>query len=240
MSNGPPLPMMITLALVLAGVVAVIIASTIAERKKRRQIEQALDAAGIEILHAPGRKNPAAAARAFERLGPLRNLSRGAKAVQFAGLAREGGREICIVQHAYTVSTGKSQHTVYHAMAAVPCPPAWPELRLKPEHFLHKLADWIGHTDIKVESETFNQRWRVTGRDPEFATVLLTPQIQARLTDWPKGYWAAIGQGAIVVALNARLKPAQIPTIIGLAAELAEMIPPELDVWGIDEVRAGN
>ena len=86
--------------------------------------------------------------------------------------------------------------------------------------------------DIRVESEAFNSRWRVKGSDQEFATVFLSPEMQRRLTDWPKGYWLAEGGGAIVVATKARLNPERLTTLIRLVGEVVGLVPAEMEMWG--------
>lgn len=216
--------------------VAVVITLAVkSQRRRNRELLQASEQAGVEVVHASGVKNRMAAEQAFSRVGTLRKLPGGARNVRFAGSVHAGDREITIVEHSYTVSTGKSHHVVYNSIAAVDGPAAWPDLRLTSENFLHKIADMVGHKDIRVESEEFNKRWRVKGKDEEFATVLLTPKIQETLTAWPRGYWLAIGGGAIAVVMHGSLNAERLNAMIRMVTELADLIPPEMEMWGEGE-----
>lgn len=207
----------------------------LSEKKRVRRLREACEAAGVRILHGAGLKDEQAAAAFFDRIGLMRDLRTGDKGVRFAGQLRADGQEITLLEHSYTSGSGKNQSTVRHAIAAVEAPAHWPELRITPEGVFRKLAELVGQKDIQLENEEFNRRWRVKTADEDFAIVLLTPQVQARLMEWPKEYRAVIGGGAIAVVASGYITAARLQQMPGLVTGLAALIPSELELWGLDD-----
>lgn len=210
----------------------------LAEKKRQRRLREACEAAGVTIVHGAGVKDKDAAARLFAFAGLMRELRTGAKGVSFAGLARAGEREVTFIEHSYTTGSGKSQRTVRHSLAAIPAPPQWPELRISPEGIFRKLAELVGQKDVQLENPEFNDRWRVKTADEDFAIVLLSPEVQARMMEWPKEYWAAIGGGAIAIVTGGHLTAERLTLMLRLVTELGGLIPPEVAMWGLDINRA--
>ncbi|MCC6678047.1 MAG: hypothetical protein IT436_12975 [Phycisphaerales bacterium] len=221
--------------------VGVFIALAIAAEKRRAQRQrEACEAAGVSIRHGLGLKDEDAARYFFDRTGLMRELRTGAKGVGFAGVARAGDREVVLVEHSYTSGSGKSQHTVRHAIVSVAAPGRWPDLRITPEGIFRKLAELVGMKDIQLENPAFNDRWRVKTADEDFAVVLISPEMQAWLAEWPREYWVTIGEGAISVVASGHITPARLPVMIRLVTELADLIPPELEMWGVEEADSGQ
>lgn len=201
------------------------------EKKRKAKLLAAIQAADFRLLHSPDKPDKAVAEALFGRVGLMRGLRTGGVGVCFAADKSINGREVLVLEHTYTSGSGDNKSSVRHVLAAVEAPVGWPEMTLTPEGPLRRLAEFAGHKDIQLEDAAFNARWRIKGSDEEFATVLLSPEIQAWLAAWPKDYWLAVGHGAVVVAARGYLTAAKLPEMIRLITELMAMIPPEMEMW---------
>src|SRR5205823_7867799 len=85
----------------------------------------------------------------------------------------------------YTESTDSNGHTsrTYHrfsiVLADLAC--AIPNVTIRKESLLTKMADHFGFHDIEFESEDFNRRFRVGSDDHEFAYQLIDDRMMAWL-----------------------------------------------------------
>lgn len=201
------------------------------EKKRQAKLLEAVSELGLHVMHSPAHLDRAAAENAFGRLGLMRALRKGGSGVRFAASGAAQGRELTLVEHGYTSGSGDSKTTIRHAIAATPCPVAWPELRLTSESRLRKLAEWAGAKDIEVEDPAFNARWKVRCTDPEFAVVLLTPEVQRELAAWPRHLWIEIGHGAVTVAARGYLTADRARELAAVITGLTALIPRELEVW---------
>lgn len=208
----------------------------VSEKRRKQRQREACIAAGVDIRHGLGVKDDDAARAFFDRTGLMRELRTGEKGVQFAGVVRTNEREVTLIEHSYTSGSGKNQSTVRHAIAAVPAPATWPELRVVPEGIFRKLAELMGQKDVQLENQAFNERWRVKTTDEDFAVVLLSPEMQGWLAEWPREYRVMIGGGAIAIVSSGQLTPTRLPVMIRLVNEVADLIPPELELWGVEEM----
>ena len=67
---------------------------------------------------------------------------------------------------------GKSRQVHRETCAILTIPAACPSLRLTHENALTRLADHFEHTDVKLEYDDFNRRFRVECEDQKFAFCL--------------------------------------------------------------------
>lgn len=200
--------------------------------RKQRELDAAVKAAceALGLKHekfAVGKGD----APAFAPYASVTPLNHGHKGLQWIarGILRQ--RPVELFQHSYTVSTGKSSHHVFHTCSAVDCPPHWPEVRLAPEGVLHRLGEKLGFRDIKIEDDAFNARWRVTSADPDFAQLLLGPEVQRFLLDAPKIEQWGVFSGKLVCLHSGKVEPDKLAALAPRAAELFELIPRELANW---------
>lgn len=91
------------------------------------------------------------------------------------------GHTFCSFQYSYVVSTGKSSTTVYVAVAAIRLPSALPQLTVSNESIGGKIAQFFGGKDIQLESDDFNNEFRVQSDNEAFAYGVLTPQTMESL-----------------------------------------------------------
>lgn len=213
---------------IIAGVAALGLVVYLVERRRKRVIADSLRALGLESSF----DNPTLpSSEAFNQIGPLTRLTRGAAGVNWHAQGQIGDRPVTLVEHRYSVGSGKNRRTVYHTIAATPCPPSWPTLSVTGEHFFHRVAEFFGSHDIKVEDQEFNSRWRVKSDREDFAVLVLTPEVQRFLSGLTDGTWLEIGRGAICLVRRSQLNGEKACRLVQTTTALAGLLPPELEAW---------
>jgi len=187
---------------VIAIIVAIIVLAARGESRRRRELFDALRARGFHVSEKPSRTELDSLFVAFDGMAPLK---KGAKGLRWHATGRSGVGDIQIIEHAYTVSSGKHHHTVINTCVAVVGGISWPTLTLEGEGALARFAEMLGATpDIKLEDEAFNKRWRVKCDDEAFALAVLSPEVQLTLIAAPRADWWAIGGPFGTVCLGRR------------------------------------
>ena len=96
-------------------------------------------------------------------------------------------------------------------------------LAITPENLFTRLADHLGFHDVTYESEEFNRRFRVTCKDPKFATDM----VDARMMQWlltTKG-WSFEMAGTLLLCYRGRVDPNGIVPVMGTLKEFRDHIP---------------
>lgn len=91
------------------------------------------------------------------------------------------GRPARSFAYQYTTGSGKNRSTSTWHVVAIDLPAYLPALELTPDGLGAKLAKGLGGQDIQLESEDFNQTWRVEARMAKFAHDVLSPRLMQRL-----------------------------------------------------------
>jgi hypothetical protein len=208
-------------------IVIIITAVAIAEHRRKKRLVASLSALGLNVS-LDGRTH---GVNAFSRLGPLMRLRNGASGVRWHAEGQLGGLAVTLVEHRYTTGHGKNRRTHYHTVAATPCPTTWPTVSVTAEHLFHKIAEFLGSKDIKVEDPAFNSRWRVKGDSEDFTVLMLSPDVQQYCQRLPRGVWLEVGQGAMCVVTGRRLDGPKAADLVQRVAELRSLQPAELDAW---------
>lgn len=149
------------------------------------------------------------------------------------------GRPVAVGQHYYMVHTGKTVVAVHHAVACVGIGPGWPALRIEPSNVLTRAMESVGLlSDVELEREAFNRKFRLLCEDETFAVALLSGEAQDYLLDRaPTASWR-IGAGRMALVRRTTLKPAHVGTMLDTLSGLLALIPRELESYG-EESRAG-
>ena len=110
---------------------------------------------------------------------------RSAKVLEFIDGVTPSGRTFCSFNYNYEVSSGSdgSSHTVNRAIVMVRLPAVLPTLSLSYERFGDKVSKFFGGQDIELESDEFNQMFRVKSPVEAFAYAVLHP----RMMEWLMG-----------------------------------------------------
>lgn len=220
--------------LIIGGIMAAILGIGVvawrAEQKRMRELAAGLALAGLEVVTSPTDEQKRSA---FEALGPFRDLRDGPRGIVWFARGHVQGREVTLGEHKYTTGSGKNRTTVRHTVAAIAASERWPALSLAEENLLHKIAEMFGSKDLKLEDEAFNKRWRVSADDTEFATLVLSPEVQAWSMALPARTIIRVGRGGMGLATNWGVKLENAQRLVSSVSELASLLPPELDAWGV-------
>ncbi len=140
-------------------------------------------------------------------------------------------RPLVAFDYSYVTSSsdtsGRRSEQTHHFAVVVLALPTWlPRLQLTPENLLTRAASAIGlDPDIDLESEDFNRRYRVTSRQPKFASDVLTPRTMQALLAQPAGAMRVDGN-ALVGWESGRLEPVRLLARLTLLHTLLDGIPP--------------
>lgn len=215
----------------IGGVVVLVILATIlakrADAKRRVSVRAALENRGL-THHDQG---PPVRAPYELVLAPIQALaSRASKTLWSAGGVIDGV-EFIALEHHYSTGAGKNRQVHNHSVVSIPVPETWPKLDVYAENLFHKIGEFFGSKDLKVDDEAFNKRFRVKGPSEDFVLLFLTPEIQRLMLNWPKGTTLALGNGRLCVSRSAHLDAAHWPALIDEAVALRNALPKELEAW---------
>jgi hypothetical protein len=210
-------------------IVAMIFVISVLDKARRHDVGAALAEKGMEVDHAPPKERRGGHFAPFASLKALRH---GAKGVRiWAGGAVEG-RQVFLIDHAYTVHTGKSNHTVHHTAAATACPAQWPVVSLKGQNLVTGWWANLHGRDMTLENEAFNKRWIVRAENEDFALLVLSPQVQEFLCNAPSGETWQIGHGWICWYRQKGLQIDNADVPVERLMGLVRLLPAELAHWG--------
>lgn len=198
-----------------------------AEQKRRRTIFTLLRERGFTVTEAPAKPAKAALFASFEGITALRH---GGKGLRWHAVLKDRTRHIEVIEHSYTISSGKNSSTIVHLCIAMVGGAAWPMLTLTPEGIADRLGELLGgKADIKLENERFNKAWRVRCDDDAFALAILSPEVQQVLAESVRGESWSFG-GPTGLIWTARTVSAQEKTVREMFERLEAVvaaIPPE-------------
>ncbi len=216
--------------LILLAVIALIVIIALASgarRKTNQNLEMVLQHTGLVRQSKPFSSGSDFRWQPFSRLPMLKG---GPKRVAWAATGSVDGHDVFAIEHMYVVSTGQVTAVITHTAVACRCPSFWPSIELKPETVFHRLADRLGGSDVELESERFNRRWRVKTGDPDLALAILTPDAQSMLAEAPKVETWSIGDGWICVVRRATIKPDDLAGFLRRPVDLLALVPPEMRI----------
>jgi hypothetical protein len=154
-------------------------------------------------------------------------LRHGGKGMRWHAAARVKGRRIELLEHSYTISSGKNSQTIVHTCIAAIGSVSWPVLTLAGEGLLARFAEKLGMApDINLENDEFNRRWRVKCDDEAFALAILSPEVQQHLAAADRSEWWVIGgpSGAVCLGHRGAVNAQSVAKMIdSLDATLAAM-----------------
>jgi hypothetical protein len=92
-----------------------------------------------------------------------------------------------VFEYRYTTGSGKSSRTWHYvcSITAIGC--SAPHTTIATETILTRVGRFVGLRDIELESDRFNETFRVSSDDERFATALLDPSLMTWLLDAAAG-----------------------------------------------------
>ena len=145
---------------------------------------------------------------------------------------QESGREFVAFDYSYDThtNTSKGRRTTTHrfAVCVVPLPTALGVVEVLPENVLTRAAGAVGvSSDLDLESEDFNRRYRVRARNAKLASDVLPPRTMEYLVALPADAVTAFRlQGMHLIAWrDGRLEPADVVRTCAILDRVVDGIP---------------
>lgn len=201
-------PTLLALIVVTAAVlVAVILVSRAAERKRTEAMRETASMLGLSFAgesKKPGETGLDTTLTAF-------TLFRHGGAQRVRNLMRASvtdGEDI-VFEYRYTVSTGKSSHTVEQTVAAFRRRAARiPAFRMAPENVFSRIGHALGGQDIDLDSNVeFSQHYALKGEDADAVRAFFQRQAASYFADRPGWSVEGAGEWIILYRHGTREKP---------------------------------
>jgi len=137
-------------------------------------------------LHSAARQWAAVNHCAYMQLNPAMTAylsghpfigGQGANVADFIEGKTPKGRAFCSFIYSYGESTGNSSTAAPITATVIRLPAMLPQLTVTRESISDKFAHFLGGQDIELESDDFNQMYRVQSSNEAFAYGVLTPKI---------------------------------------------------------------
>jgi hypothetical protein len=204
------------------GIVAVLVAGFVLDRKRRERIMKYCLARGWQYVGEDLTLVDRWSGDPFDQGDSrrARNVIRG----------NECGRDFVAFDYTYqthsTDSQGRRTSTTHNfAVYVVSLPAFLPTLEVSPEGIFGKLAGAVGLTsDIDLESEDFNRKFTVRAENRKFATDVLSPRTMQYLLTAPAAAWRITGSSMVRWG-SGRLDPAEIVVATSVLDQVADGIP---------------
>lgn len=204
------------------GIVAVLVVGFVQERKRRDRLMQfALMRGWTYVAEDP---------RLVDRW-PGEPFGRGDSArARNVLTGTESGRPFTAFDYSYethsTDSKGNRTTSTHRwTVCVVPMQGFLGHVQVVPESALDRLAGAVGlTTDINLESEDFNRRFRVSASSPKLASDILTPRTMQYLIGVDAGAWRTCGSDLVGFAQGA-LDPADVVRTCSVLGQVQAGIP---------------
>ncbi len=212
----------IVIPIIIAIIAIVVVLSILNEKERKRKIERMVADMGGTVTFTP---SPSEEAEALEWAPFIATLPRGSAGVKMLARCKVDGKDVAVVQHRYTTSSGKHTKVHLNTAACMECPASWPSTTLAPETLFDRLGKAFGGEDIQLDDAEFNRAWRVRGDDEDFVVLLLTPEVQRWLTNYGTGCTWQILQGSLMVISQRTIEPESLVNLMRLVPALARELP---------------
>lgn len=148
------------------------------------------------------------------------------------------GRQITAFDYRFVTDSGSGQNrssTTHHYWVMCVRLPTWlPTLEITHENVLDKLGDVFGFSDIELESEDFNRRFRVNAQDRKFAYDVLHARTMTALLAQPEVILRIQGSEVLTWS-KGKLDPSSLDAAMAPISVLLDGIPDY--VWDDHGVR---
>jgi len=134
------------------------------------------------------------------------------------------GYRFAAFHYRYVTGSGDDRRTHLIGVIALRLPAALPRIEVSPEGLIGSIAPGLVRTDIDLESEDFNRRYRVSCADRKFAVDILTPRTVEALLSVRPFRWRI--DGSDLIAIDAATEsPAAVLDRVAVLAGVAAGIP---------------
>lgn len=213
-SGNTPFPILI---LVLLAVIAGVIWSYLAAKKRREMLRQFAFENGLEFTASPGDVH-----RKYQIFDPLdaghsrssQNLIHG----------RRGELDWEMFDYRYVTGSGKNRTTHRYGIAAARIPLALPPLTIRPENFLDRIAAAVGFDDIDFESDEFSRAYHVKCSNRKLAYDIIHPQMIEFLMGITRIEWQFAGN-MVLLHRSGKYEPDELIHVMNLVGAFMERVP---------------
>jgi hypothetical protein len=142
------------------------------------------------------------------------------------------GRPFTAFEYRYETGGGDSGSRSYVFMVGVvPLPGPTPRLQVAPETWRTKALGYVGMRDLQLESEEFNELFRVDTDDERFAYAILHPRMMRWLIDSPRTEYTSVRfeRGHLLAWHESAIEAADVAWLLGHLCDILERVPD--DVW---------
>ncbi len=157
--------------------------------------------------------------------GFLNRLARGEDRYAFnllRGIYHE--QRLFVFDYHYQTGSGKNRKDHYSTIFMLVCKEAFPQVTIKPENLLSRLAAAFDGEDIKFESAEFSKTFRVRSADKKFAYDVCNPQMMEYLLA-NRDLEVEIQGPAILLAFEPQLPVGQIEFNLQRLIEIRSRLP---------------
>lgn len=198
-------------------VVAGIAYTYLAAEKRRKELAQLADRAGLVFAPDCG--------DVYQKYVTFTPFSRGAGWSSSNLLAGERGEVHWeLFDYRYTTGSGKNRQTHHCGIAAATVPIWFRKLQIRPEDIFDKVAAFVGYDDINFESNEFSRRYHVSCDVRKFAYDVIHPQMIEFLLARPAHHWQ-LADNVILIHKSSRYSAADLEQVLTMVEGFIERIP---------------
>ena len=135
------------------------------------------------------------------------------------------GHETTCFDYRYTTGSGKSQSTHHLSGALLRHGHPFPELLVRPENLLDKLAEFVGFDDINFESAEFSRTFYVKSKDRKFAFDLFHARAMEYMLAQPRRYALEFRGDTVLITDDSVWSPGEFEPAIAQVEGLLELMP---------------
>jgi len=150
------------------------------------------------------------------------------RAADHAFTGEHRGRPFTAFEYRYETGGGDSRSTNYvFTVAVVPLPRRMPGLQVAPETLRTKLLGHVGMRDLQLESDEFNEMFRVDTEDERFAYAVLHPRMMQWLIDSPRAEYTPFRfeQGNLLAWHEGGIEAPKVTWMLGYLGDVLERVP---------------
>lgn len=203
-----------TLLIVVALIVAIVVWRIVLEKRRVQELEKVAAGLGFHFSRHDSFD--------LRVRYPVHSLFQRGDSKRYAYNVMDGdldGRRIyCFDYHYVTESVDsrgrRSTTSWYFSCVLMDIGLPLPNLFIRPEGFLDKLAAMVGFGDIEFESAEFNKKFLVKSSDKKFAYDVIHPRAMEYLLAHSLSYTMELGGRSIIRYKSGKLKPEEIVSMI--------------------------
>jgi hypothetical protein len=124
----------------------------------------------------------------------------------------------------YVTGSGKSRRTHHWGIVVATVDLQFPQLTIRPEGLMDRLAGVLGIDDIDFESDEFSRRYHVTSSDRKMAYGIIDPRMMEFLMLQPDANWQLLGS-YVMLAQPRLYEPREIVDKMFAIRDFLDLVP---------------